>query len=81
LCALWHIAINVGSKWIEWWKAKLTELEFDAFESTVLWSKRPDTGWRARSVARGTAFLFTVLWSGLFLYMVYLLSGCPMMHH
>lgn len=69
LCVLWHIAITVGSKWIDWWREKMNALEADAFDATVLWRERPPTGWwRARTVARATAVLFTILWLSLFAY-------------
>jgi hypothetical protein len=69
LCLLWHIAITVGSKWIDWWRKKMDELEVDAFDTTILWRERPPTGWwHARTVARATAMLFTVLWFSLFAY-------------
>jgi hypothetical protein len=71
LCTLWHIAITLGSQWMEWWTSKLKELEPCAFGNIELWRQRPPTGWvKVRYVARGTAILFTILWAALFLYLL-----------
>jgi|KBSMisStandDraft_5_1062788.scaffolds.fasta_scaffold1027840_2 hypothetical protein len=75
LCTLWHIMIHVGSRWIDWWQLKMSTLEPDAYDSTVLWRQRPSTGpWKARDVARATAVLFTIIWLGLFIYILCLFT-------
>jgi hypothetical protein len=72
LSGLWHLAITVGSKWVDWWTGKLVTLEADAFGPIELWRKRPQTPVRARMVARLAASLFTCLWFGLLVYLVIL---------
>jgi hypothetical protein len=72
LSGLWHLAITVGGRWMDWWKAKLEALEPEAFGSIELWRRRPNTPVPARRVARFAASLFTMLWFGLLVYLVIL---------
>jgi hypothetical protein len=72
LSALWHLAITVGSQWVDWWKEVLKELEPAAFGSTQLWRSRPKTLVPARRVARFAASLFSIVWLGLLVYLVIL---------
>jgi hypothetical protein len=76
LSGLWHLAIFIGSRWIDWWKAKLIALEQEAFGTTHLWRSRPSTPVHARTVARLAAWLFTVLWLGLLVYLIWLAMSC-----
>jgi hypothetical protein len=72
LSGLWHLAVIVGVRWVDWWKAKLVILEPEAFGSVELWRARPNTPVYARTVARLAAWLFTILWFGLLVYLVIL---------
>jgi len=72
LSGLWHLAITVGSQWVEWWKKALIELEPEAFGSIRLWRSRPNTLVKARTVARFAASLFSIVWVGLLVYLVIL---------
>lgn len=75
LCGLWLVTINLGSKWMNWWIGKLTELESKAYGSLTLWRKRPFTGrLKVRYVAYGTASLFSCVWAALIVYIFVLIS-------
>jgi len=75
LCALWLVTINLGSKWMNWWISKLTQLEPDAYGTITLWSERPRMGrLKVRYVAYGTAGLFTSIWAALFAYLLILIT-------
>jgi hypothetical protein len=56
---------------MNWWIAKLSELEEQAYGSLILWRKRPwHGGLRVRYVTHGTAGLFSAIWTALFIYIL-----------
>lgn len=75
ICGLWLVTINLGSKWMDWWIEKLKQLEPSAYGNIKLWSERPKMGrLKVRHVAYGTAILFTLVWTTVFLYLCLLMT-------
>jgi len=76
LCVLWHRGLTAGEGWMEHWKKALRKWEDVAFEEN-LFRERPCTIPISRHVARSTAWLFTLLWALVTLYLTWrLLSTC-----
>lgn len=74
LCVLWHLSMRAGSGWIDYWKAVLRRLEPEAFDDIDLFRTRPRIP-HQRVVAKFAAWLFTVVWSMLPFYVVWLWIG------